>query len=399
MATRTNKPPRVRDLTFAGYEFQSSPIGTVIKRESIDLAAPGDYGADPLGDGTFRMVPSGNVVSYEERTRRLARKNRALSASSKRSPMVSGLTLADYEAMARQQQQRGPTGTLAMEPSRQARQTVAMTPGGTIVMNRARRDPSGWGFVARRGSDSKHVYVSREQAEQIAESPAGTREDYLALWLVPPFYAKKRATAVFWVEHGGLPLAWDYLRGKQELPEDFLNDPNAWLERVKREGREMTWDQSTAPATRGWSARNRADAALTGGSAEFMEGLRSLLDVGDRQVRMRGESLLGGPAHHYEMVHVNFINLPTGIGGAGGGAEAENNRMSFLIEGFHGADPHAPPPRGKVKIEHRVSALPREYKLRGKTGTPQQIARYLADFLNRVAREVPPDFTHTKMGA
>lgn len=31
----------------------------------------GDYGADPLGDGTFRMVPSGDVVDYAERCRRL----------------------------------------------------------------------------------------------------------------------------------------------------------------------------------------------------------------------------------------------------------------------------------------------------------------------------------------
>ena len=31
----------------------------------------GDYGADPLGDGTFRMVPSGDIVDFEERNRRL----------------------------------------------------------------------------------------------------------------------------------------------------------------------------------------------------------------------------------------------------------------------------------------------------------------------------------------
>lgn len=31
----------------------------------------GDYGADPIGDGTFRMVPSGDVVSFEERNNRL----------------------------------------------------------------------------------------------------------------------------------------------------------------------------------------------------------------------------------------------------------------------------------------------------------------------------------------
>lgn len=35
---------------------------------------PGDYGSDPLGDGTFRMVPSGDIVDLEERNKRLNRK-------------------------------------------------------------------------------------------------------------------------------------------------------------------------------------------------------------------------------------------------------------------------------------------------------------------------------------
>lgn len=30
-----------------------------------------DHGADPIGDGRFRMVPSGDVVDYAERMRRL----------------------------------------------------------------------------------------------------------------------------------------------------------------------------------------------------------------------------------------------------------------------------------------------------------------------------------------
>ena len=32
----------------------------------------GDYGADPLGNGKFRMVPSGDIVDYNERCKRLA---------------------------------------------------------------------------------------------------------------------------------------------------------------------------------------------------------------------------------------------------------------------------------------------------------------------------------------
>ena len=33
-----------------------------------------DYGSDPLGNGQFRMVPSGDVVGREERDRRLKSK-------------------------------------------------------------------------------------------------------------------------------------------------------------------------------------------------------------------------------------------------------------------------------------------------------------------------------------
>ena len=37
----------------------------------IDVMAPGDYGCDPIGDGTFKMVPSGDIVSHEEMKKRL----------------------------------------------------------------------------------------------------------------------------------------------------------------------------------------------------------------------------------------------------------------------------------------------------------------------------------------
>ena len=43
--------------------------------KKINLAAVGDYGADPIGDGTFRMVPSDDVVDLEERNKRLGVKN------------------------------------------------------------------------------------------------------------------------------------------------------------------------------------------------------------------------------------------------------------------------------------------------------------------------------------
>jgi hypothetical protein len=36
----------------------------------------GDYGCDPASDGMFRMVPSGDVVDYAERCKRLAKYER-----------------------------------------------------------------------------------------------------------------------------------------------------------------------------------------------------------------------------------------------------------------------------------------------------------------------------------
>ncbi len=39
---------------------------------TVDLTRQGDTGADPLGNGNFRMIPSGDVVNLAERNRRLA---------------------------------------------------------------------------------------------------------------------------------------------------------------------------------------------------------------------------------------------------------------------------------------------------------------------------------------
>jgi len=48
------------------------PSDTYLSRP-IDIHRAGDIGADPLGDGTFRMVPSGDVVDVAERNRRLGK--------------------------------------------------------------------------------------------------------------------------------------------------------------------------------------------------------------------------------------------------------------------------------------------------------------------------------------
>ena len=54
-----------------GYKLRR--VSLVPKREYVDITAPGDYGADPLDDDTFRMVPSGDIVDACERDRRLGK--------------------------------------------------------------------------------------------------------------------------------------------------------------------------------------------------------------------------------------------------------------------------------------------------------------------------------------
>jgi hypothetical protein len=132
-------------------------------------------------------------------------------------------------------------------------------------------------------------------------------------------------------------------------------------------------------------------AAESGGSEEFIKMVGSNLNLDGRQISFDNVNRFGGV--RYNTVYVNFINLPRRLVG---GAESENNRMSFTVEGFGEETPHNPPPTGKVKIEHRISALPREYRLRGRSGTPAQIAKYLADFLNKVVKEVEPRLTHSR---
>ncbi len=54
-----------------GYELDRKTLSPI--RKLVLASSGGDYGADPLGDGTFRMVPSGDIVDFEERCRRLGR--------------------------------------------------------------------------------------------------------------------------------------------------------------------------------------------------------------------------------------------------------------------------------------------------------------------------------------
>jgi hypothetical protein len=64
IAKDTKKPL----VVLGGYRIGEG--GGVI-RETVDTSKPGDYGADPLGDGKFKMVPSGDIVDLAERNKRL----------------------------------------------------------------------------------------------------------------------------------------------------------------------------------------------------------------------------------------------------------------------------------------------------------------------------------------
>ena len=60
-----------KSVHFAGYDIRLPDCK--VERESVDLTKRGDYGADPMPDGTFRMVPSGDIVDAQEKKARLRR--------------------------------------------------------------------------------------------------------------------------------------------------------------------------------------------------------------------------------------------------------------------------------------------------------------------------------------
>lgn len=64
--------PRERYMTIlGGYKLDMHDHGHLV-RKPMPVANGRDDGSDPLGDGTFRMVPSGDIVDYAERCKRLA---------------------------------------------------------------------------------------------------------------------------------------------------------------------------------------------------------------------------------------------------------------------------------------------------------------------------------------
>lgn len=63
----------MKDKIF-GYDWsdiQRAQQGGKLRRP-VATSAGTDHGSDPVGDGKFRMVPSGDIVDGDERDRRLA---------------------------------------------------------------------------------------------------------------------------------------------------------------------------------------------------------------------------------------------------------------------------------------------------------------------------------------
>lgn len=132
---------------------------------------------------------------------------------------------------------------------------------------------------------------------------------------------------------------------------------------------------------------------------EFVKSLESQAKVGDRQLTIR-------PSPRSGQVFITLINLPKGVGGAGGGAEAMNNRFLATVEGFgdqskanFGKGSGDEPPTGKVKATTSVALWDKDgktHKMRGKSGKPEAIAKYVAGFVSALAK-LEPNYTHTKM--
>lgn len=52
-----------------GYEIDCESLTPI--RRKVCVAQSGDYGADPIPGGMFKMIPSGDVVCLEEMKKRL----------------------------------------------------------------------------------------------------------------------------------------------------------------------------------------------------------------------------------------------------------------------------------------------------------------------------------------
>jgi hypothetical protein len=62
-----------RILGYTWKDIQRASKAVVCGKHLPPTKAGQDYGANPMGDGTFQMLPSGDIVDLAERNRRLQR--------------------------------------------------------------------------------------------------------------------------------------------------------------------------------------------------------------------------------------------------------------------------------------------------------------------------------------
>lgn len=132
---------------------------------------------------------------------------------------------------------------------------------------------------------------------------------------------------------------------------------------------------------------------------QFAGALASLLSplvLDGRYVLADETPHLGPEGPGRASVTVTFVNLPLERvrQRRGGGAESENNRMLFMVRGFN-AGPTSAEGVERVQVEQLVNHVgDRSENMRKKTGTPERVAEYLAEYVNRMAASHKPRLTH-----
>jgi hypothetical protein len=114
---------------------------------------------------------------------------------------------------------------------------------------------------------------------------------------------------------------------------------------------------------------------------EFVEKVNAL-DIGDRQLKAEPLRL----TRTSTVIYIDFYNLPKSNKDS---TTRANNRVSFMVSGFNPGGPDLPA-LDKVKLEARVFSLSKKYKPRAKSGTPQEILKYLEKSLKTIIDEVEP---------
>jgi hypothetical protein len=103
------------------------------------------------------------------------------------------------------------------------------------------------------------------------------------------------------------------------------------------------------------------------------------------------------PAPYRGCAIVNFYNMSLIRFNEkrGGGAEAENNRQMFIVWGFNETADSAV---SKIKLEQSINGIGCNGtwapNLRGKTASPEKVAQYLATYINKVAADFAPYYSH-----